>query len=116
MQAAGRSGYEAIYTYLTLYCLASFINLATLTYTGITRKTQEYAQYLKSLYRTQTLASSSVDEWPPPCTDKVFRLAMIKAEEMRRGHTEDDAVLREKTISGRVDDVLQRMIPVEIQG
>ena len=74
----------------------------------------EYAQYLKALYRAKTLASSSDDQWPPPCTDKVFRLAMTKSN-MRRGDFINDVVVREKTISGKVDDVLQHMAPIELK-
>ena len=74
----------------------------------------DYAQYLKALYRAKTLASSSDDQWPPPCTDKVFRLAMIKSN-MRRGNFIKEAVVREKTISGKVDDVLLRMDLIELE-
>ena len=82
--------------------------------TGRAQRVKGYSQYLKSLYKVKTLASSSDDQWPPPCTDKVFRLAMIKSH-MRRGDFRDDAVVREKTISGKVDDVLQHMAPIELE-
>ena len=39
---------------------------------------------------------------------------MIKSYE-RRGGFRDDAVVREKTISGKVDDVLQRMVLIELE-
>ena len=39
---------------------------------------------------------------------------MIKSD-MRRGNFIDDAVVREKTISGKVDDVLQRMDLIELE-
>ena len=82
--------------------------------TGRVQRVKGYSQYLKSLYKVKTLASSSDDQWPPPCTDKVFRLAMIKSN-VRRGNFIDDAVVREKTISGKVDDVLQRMDLIELK-
>ena len=85
------------------------------SYTGNARKITNYAQYLKAVFKVKTLASSSNDQWPPPCTDKVFRLAMIRNEGVRRGYTGDDAVVREKTISGKVDDVLQRMDLIELK-
>ena len=82
--------------------------------TGHAQKIANYAQYLKTLFKATTLANSSNDQWPPPCTDSVFRLAMIRNEKVRRGCT-DDAAVREKTISGKVDDVLQRMDLIELE-
>ena len=76
---------------------------------------KDYAQYLKSLYKVKTLACSSDDQWPPPVTDKIFRLAMIKTEEqVRRRYSEDD-VVRNKTIEGKVDDILQRKVSIELE-
>ena len=74
-----------------------------------------YAQYLKSLYKVKNLACSSDDQWPPPVTDKIFRLAMIKTEEqVRRRYAEDDLV-RKKTIADKVDDILQCKVPIELE-
>ena len=88
--------------------------MLTTVHTGCTQKDDNYAQYLKTLYKVKTLASSSDDQWPPPCTDKVFRLAMIKSH-VRIGNFIDDAVVREKTISGKVDDVLQRTVLIKLK-
>ena len=53
------------------------------------------------------------DHWPPPVTDKVFRLAMIKEEKVERRKIDDDFVM--STITGKVDDILQRKKPVELE-
>ena len=53
-----------------------------------------------------TLLCFSDDQWPPPITNNVFRLAMIKTRErVRRGYTEDDSV-RQKRIEDKVDNQL----------
>lgn len=75
---------------------------------------KEYADYLKTLYRAKTQASFSDDQWPPPVTNKVFNLALIKTEQVRRKKVEESFV-RQKTITGKVDDVLQEKIPIELQ-
>ena len=67
-----------------------------------------------SLYKAKVQASSIQDAWPPPVTKKILRLAMIRTEEqVRRRNIEDDFV-RQKTISGKVDDVLQQKVPIEL--
>ena len=71
----------------------------------------EYAKYLRSLYKA---VSSSRDQWPPPPTKKVFRLAMIKSKEkLRKRNTEDD-IVRQRTIVGKVDSVLQQKVEVDL--
>ena len=56
--------------------------------------------------------SSDDDQWPPRISDKIFRLAMIKTE--WEAHTDKDLV-REKTITGKVDNVLQHKLPIELK-
>ena len=76
---------------------------------------KKYAKYLKSLYKVQTLANSLDDQWPPPVTDQVFKLAMIQTDiKVRRGHSDVDLV-RKKTITGKVDNVLRRKVPIELE-
>ena len=55
------------------------------------------------------------DQWPPPITDnmRVCHLAMIKAEKIQRKHIQDEFV--RMTITGKVDDILQQKVPVELQ-
>ena len=53
------------------------------------------------------------DHWPPPVVNKVFRLAMIKAEKVKRRKIDDDFV--KSTITGKVDDILQKKVPVELE-
>ena len=66
-----------------------------------------YAKYLKSIYRVKTLACASDDQWPPPVTHKIFRLAILKAEEQVRRGKLDEGLIREKTIGGKVDYILK---------
>ena len=77
-------------------------------------KLGEYADYLISLYlvKMQTCYYDK-DHWPPPVTKKVFRLAMIKAEKVERRKIDDDFV--KSTITGKVDDILQKKVPVELE-
>ena len=69
---------------------------------------------MKSLYKAKTQASFSGDDhWPPPVTDKVFNLAMIKPEEVQRRNI-DDQFVRE-TITGKIDDILRKKIPITLE-
>ena len=79
-----------------------------------TVKLKDYTSYLKSVYKTKTQVCSSDDDdhWPPPVTNKVFRLAMIMAEEVRRRNIEDDFI--RNTITGRIDDILKKKVPIEL--
>ena len=73
----------------------------------------EYAVYLKSLYKVKQLATS-YDNWPPPVTNEVFNLAMITTEKVQRGKIDDDYV--RDTITGKVDDILRKKKPIELEG
>ena len=69
---------------------------------------------MKSLYKAKTQASYSGDDhWPPSVTDKVFNLAMIKPEQVQR-RSIDDHFIRE-TITGKIDDILQRKVPITLE-
>ena len=70
--------------------------------------------FLKSLYKTKTLqaSSSDADHWPPSITNKAFRLAMIMSEEVQRRNIDDDFV--RETITGKVDDILRRKVPIKL--
>ena len=77
-------------------------------------KLKEFTAYLKSLYKAKTQASTTDDDhWPPPVTNKVFSLAMIMPEEVQRRKI-DDHFVRE-TITGKIDDILQRKIPIKLE-
>ena len=77
-------------------------------------KLKIYTTYLKSLYKAKTQASSTDDDhWPPPVTNKVFSLAMIKPEKVQRRNIDDHFVL--ETITGKVDDILQRKVPITLE-
>ena len=78
-------------------------------------KWDNYLKYLRSLYKARTLATSPDDQWPPPVTHKIFRLAMIQTkEQVRRGYNEGD-VIRQKTITGRVDNILKCKVPIKLK-
>ena len=79
-------------------------------------KIENHAQYLKSRYKVQTLAISSDDQWPPPVTDQVFKLAMIncQTDKVRRGYT-DIEMVRTKSITGKVDRILRHKVPIELK-
>ena len=106
-------GYTVKCSIIIIACFASFLFFF---YTVPDDKMKHYAKYLKLLYKIKTPSTSSEDEWPPPITDKVFNLAMIKSadsERVRRGYMKDD-VVREKTVL-RVDCVLKKKIPIELK-
>ena len=64
----------------------------------------QYRDYLKTLYEPQELTSST--QWPPLPVTKVFKLAMIRKEKIQRGRVDDEFI--RLTITGRVDDILQK--------
>ena len=75
----------------------------------------EFTLYLRSLYAslTPTKTSSNPDHWPPMYTHEYFRLAMIKEERIKVGQIEDEYI--RMTITGKVDDILQKKCPIELQ-
>ena len=75
---------------------------------------QVYAKYLRSLYKAKFQVSSSREQWPPPPTKKIFRLAMVKSKEKLRIEPMDNELVRQKTITGKVEEVLAQC-KVEIQ-
>ena len=102
--------------YLLLHVLNYFYVMMFLLLTGNDVQIKDYASYLKSLYKFKTLTCSSEEQWPPPVKDKIFRLAMINTEEklrMGRQYSTDEFV-RQKTIAGKVDDILQQKVPIEL--
>ena len=50
--------------------------------------------------------------WPPPVVRKTFRLAMITAERLNRSSITEKFV--QKNITGKVDDILRKKIPVQL--
>ena len=77
-------------------------------------KPVDYTNYLKSLYKALTLSCHlGSDHWPPPVTDKVFILAMIKAKDVQRNCIEDKFV--RESITGKVDDILKRKVRIELR-
>ena len=66
--------------------------------------------YLKSLYEVKSQdALYSEDQWPPPVTNKIFRLALVKADKLRTQNVPEE-FLRQKTIAGKVDNVLEEAV------
>ena len=77
-----------------------------------------YGSYLKSLYMAQSLSSSfgHDHQWPPPATNRVFRLAMITAKQLvRRGSSIEDELHLRKTVAGEVEQILQKRVPIELK-
>ena len=77
-------------------------------------KLKGYGAHLKSLYKTKKkVASVDEDNWPPPVLKRTFRLAMIKPEDVQRVELATDYV--QKTITGKVDDILRHKVPTELK-
>ena len=72
----------------------------------------EYIGELKGLYASLSATQTSDLQWPPPCTHKVFNLAMIK-EEVERGKIKDTFV--RMTITGKLDDILHVKTPIKLK-
>ena len=70
----------------------------------------QYRDYLKTRYEPQQLISST--QWPPLAVNKVFKLAMIRKEEVQRGRIDDEFI--RLTITGKVDDILHKKTPVDL--
>ena len=52
-------------------------------------------------------------QWPPLPVTNVFKLAMIRKEEIQRGRIDDEFI--RLTIAGKVDDILQKKTPVDLE-
>ena len=73
-------------------------------------KLESCSLYLKSLYKVKSQDSSySQDQWPPPVTNKVFHLALVKTDKLWTRNVQEE-FLRQKTIAGKVDDILERAV------
>ena len=72
-----------------------------------------YIHELKGLYASLTATKTSDLQWPPPCTHKVFNLAMIKEEPIKRSNVSDSFV--RMTITGKLDDILHVKTPIELE-
>ena len=71
---------------------------------------ESYSLYMRSLYKVKAQEPySSSDQWPPSERKKIFRLAMIETDQLRMLSTQDK-YLRQKTIVGKVDDVVDRSV------
>ena len=74
---------------------------------------------MKSFYKAKTPASCDNDQWPPPVDNehKIFNLAMIKVKENVRRRNVEERLIRQKTISGKVDDNLNNVdkIPTKLR-
>lgn len=76
----------------------------TLITIGSAATKDEYTAYLKSFYETKTQASYTDDDhWPPPVTNRTFKLAMIVSKVQRR---RIDYLYIFKLILGKIDDIL----------
>ena len=73
----------------------------------------QYIDELKGLYANLTATQTSDLQWPPPCTHRVFNLAMIKEEQVKRSTVTDSYV--RMTITGKLDDILHVKTPIELE-
>ena len=71
-----------------------------------------YAEYLRGRYSTEP-PKFFTPQWPPPPTDKVFNLAMIKQQTIQRGPVDDELV--RLTLRGNVDDIMERKTEVKLE-
>ena len=71
-----------------------------------------YAEYLRGRYSTEPPKFFTL-QWPPPPTDKVFNLAMIKQQTIRRGPVDDELI--RLTLRGNVDDIMERKTEVKLE-
>ena len=71
-----------------------------------------YAEYLRGRYSTEPPKFFTL-QWPPPPTDKVFNLAMIKQQTIQRGQVDDKLV--RLTLRGNVDDIMERKTEVKLE-
>ena len=71
-----------------------------------------YIDELKCLYASLTTTKTSDLQWPPPCTHKVFNLAIIKEEVVKRSNVSDSFV--RMSITGKLDDILHVKTPIEL--
>ena len=69
-----------------------------------------YAQYLRGKYQTEIPTFLTL-QWPPPPTRKIFNLAMIQGQKIRRGPIDEEMV--RLTLRGKVNDILYKKTPVE---
>ena len=79
--------------------------------TIINPRLSSYRDYLRSRYKALVRTSST--QWPPVPTTKVIKLAMIKKEKIQRGRIDDEFV--RMSITGKVDDILHRKTPVDLE-
>ena len=79
--------------------------------TGASPQLQSYGSYLRSRYQAQV--PSFALQWPPPPSTKIFNLAMIKKERVQRGEIDEEYV--RLTITGKVDDILHKKVPVKLE-
>ena len=79
--------------------------------TGASTQLLAYGSYLRSRYQAQV--PSFAWQWPPPPSKKIFNLAMIKEENVRRGQVDEEYV--RLTITGKVGDILHKKVPVKLE-
>ena len=71
-----------------------------------------HARYLQMRYQTQIPPFLTL-QWPPPPTQKVLHLAMIRGKKIQYGPIDEDMV--RLTLRGKVKDILHQKTPVELR-
>ena len=100
-------------TYLLLSCFFSVLDFLNPNQgrSSLNPTLSQYRDYLKTRYEPQQLTSST--QWPPLPVNKVFKLAMIRKEEIQRGRIDDEFI--RLTITGKVDDILQKKTQIDLK-
>ena len=100
-------------TYLLLSCFFSVLDFLNPHQgrSSLNPALSQYRDYLNTRYEPQQL--TSLTQWPPLPVNKVFKLAMIQKEEIQRGRIDDEFI--RLTITGKVDDTLQKKTPVDLE-
>ena len=83
---------------------------------GTDKGQEDYPSYLKSLYKIKSQSNYlEENEWLCPVSDHVpvCRLAMVMAKQVDKKNIDNDFV--RKSITGKVDDILQEKVPIELK-
>ena len=72
----------------------------------------EYAQHLQDRYQID-IPMFLTHQWPPPPTQTVLHLAMIRGKTIKHGPIDEDMV--RLTLRGKVNDILYQKTPVELK-
>ena len=79
---------------------------------GSSNAVTEYAQHLQDRYQID-IPMFLTHQWPPPPTQKVLHLAMIRGKTIKHGPIDEDMV--RLTLRGKINDILYQKTQVELK-